>query len=314
MLKDRRILITGASGYLGSWLAEYAWQEEAKVRILLRRIPPHVAQWCSKFEVTLGDIQDRTSLRNICRGCEIVWHAASANETVCADSFEEAVSVNVSGTANLIELAVHEHVKVFLKLSTFHVYGYGDSGRITEDLTPSPVSVYGLSNLMGDLLGLFYRKAKGLSVIIPRISNGYGAPLFKEVNRWTLVINDLCKGAFEKKEIILKGSGLQHRDFVSIRDVFTALSLLSISPGEHAVYNVGGGRSRSLIEVAHLVKERYSKRYGIDIPIITMSPGLGEKAQELHFDISRLQALGYRPQDALKEEIDKIFDLLERSS
>lgn len=312
-LKDRRVLVTGAAGYLGSWMAELARRSGAQVRILLRNPSPHLKEWSSQFEVALGDLNLPTTLIAACRDQEIVWHAASANETFCVTQFEEALHTNVLGTTHMLEAATQGGVKLFVKFSTFHVYGYKGKEPITEETPVFPLSAYGLMNLMGDQLGQFYRQQKGLKVILARISNGYGAPLFPEVKRWTLVVNELCKMAFEKKEIRLKGSGVSQRDFVSIQDIFCALSLISTQPIDYDVFHIGGNLSRSVLEVARLVQQVYQGRYSIKIPLIAGPKQPDDNDREVWYDISRLEKLGYRAQDRMEQEINQIFSLLERS-
>ena len=312
MLTQKRILITGASGYLGSWLAEYAKRHGAHVRILLRKIEPHLKEWTSKFEIFLGDITNLQSLSGLCKGIDIVWHAASANETICNTDFAKALEINVTGVHNLMETACLEHVSTFVKLSTFHTYGFNGKDPITEELVPSPNSAYGLTNLMGDFLALYFYRSKKINVIIPRISNGYGAPLFKEINRWTLVINDLCRMAFEKREIVLKSSGLQQRDFVSIPDIFLALSILSTKPTKGRIFHVGGSHSQSILDIARLVKRVYDKRFDAKINFFAPKEQFQSVPSPVLFDISKLKSLGYQPKNIIEQEIQKTFSLLEK--
>lgn len=312
-LKGCKLLITGASGYLGSWMAEYALQAGANVRILLRQIPSYLQTWTKKFEVVMGDIRDKTVLQKSCYNQEIVWHAASVNEIICNRSFEEALLTNVVGTANLMEAAANEKVITFIKFSTFHVYGVSDGQNINEKTPTNPSSTYGLTSLLGEQIGNFYQKTRGLHVISPRISNGYGVPLFKEINRWSIIVNHLCKMAFSQKQITLNSSGNQHRDFISIHDIFKAMVLLSSKPTDDLVINVGGGNSRSILEIAQLVKKVYDQRYGTNIPLNVQPKKAGESQQKVCYDIFKLTTLGFYPEDRLEAEIEKIFDLLEDS-
>jgi len=311
VLEGRRILITGASGYIGSWLAEYAREEGADVRITLRDQPAHLREWASKFEVVPGDVSKPESLAGACRDREIVWHAASANELVCKENLAQGILINVYGTANVLEAAVRAQVKAVVKLSTFHVYAANIQGVITEESTAQPRSGYGLSNFMGDLAAASYQDTKSCKVMVARLSNGYGAPRFKQTSRWSLILNDLSRMAFEKREVVLKGSGHEQRDFVAIRDIFRALLLMSVQPHKHNTFNVGGDNSRSTLEVAHLVKLVHDRRYGTNIPIIIQGKQPEGKPARIDYDISRLRELGYSPEDRMIQEIERIFTIQE---
>ena len=71
--------------------------------------------------------------------------------------------------------------------------------------------------------------------MIIRLSNSYGAPISKDVNRWTLVVNDLCRQAITNRELKLKSSGEQHRDFIPISDALSAVNLLMKIPSNTTI-------------------------------------------------------------------------------
>ena len=313
VLTGRKILVTGGTGYLGSWMAELARRAGNDVRLLVRRVPDHLGDWARGFDVVTGDIRRRETLADAFDDREVVWHTASMNETRSETDVAGAIETNVVGTSNALEAALAARVSVFVKFSTFHIYGHSGPGAIGEDAPTAPRSVYGLTHLMGDECARFYGARREIGIRIPRLSNGYGAPLSRAIDRWSLVVNDLARTAFENKEIVLRSSGRQHRDFVSIQDVFDAISLLSEVSVDENTFNVGGGGSRSIMDVARLTQSVYRDRYGVEIPIQAPDPAPGEHAEPVAFEIPRLSALGYRPQDRMAEEIDAIFQLLESS-
>ena len=309
MLSGKKVLITGASGYLGSWMAEYARREGAHVRILLRTVPSYLKDWAKHFDVIQADITDRNSLAAACENREVVWHTASVNETLTENEPLTAFRVNVSGTYNILASAADAGVERFIKFSTFHVYG--NAVQITENTPPAPRSMYSLTGFLSEECARYFQRSRGVDCVTVRISNGYGAPLFKETNRWTLVVNDLIRMAIERHKLVLRSPGTQSRDFVSIADVFQAVSRLSFGALQHDVFNVGGATSRSIMDVARLVQDQYENRYGKKIAIDAPPPKAGTIDPRITFDITRMMDLGYRPQDRLAGEIDRTFDLLE---
>lgn len=312
-LKGKRILITGAGGYVGGRLADSAQREGASVRVLIRSVEPHMKEWLEKFDVVCGDVTQKDVVLRAVAGSEVVWHCASANETVCQANPKQALEVNVAATLGLLEAAAASGVERFIKFSTFHVYGAADGEQITESTVAMPRSLYGLHNLMGDEAAAFFGRQSRMSVVIPRLSNGYGVPLFCEVKRWSLVVNDLCRMVMERGEITLKGSGLAQRDFVALEDVYSAVKKLTLTPSLPATFfHVGGGESISIGAVAELVRSQFEKRTGRLVPYSHALPTDGEISRPVHFDISCLREMGWQPQNRMALAIDQILDLIER--
>ena len=158
ILTGRTLLITGATGYLGTWLAEYARQAGADVRLLVRQIPDYLQEWSTDFEVVKADICAEAELSSAFRDCDLVWHAASMNETRAEGDMSGAVRTNVDGTTRVLQASVDAGVSVLVKFSTFHVYGHQGAEPLIETDTPRPRSVYGVTNLMGDEAALYFHR------------------------------------------------------------------------------------------------------------------------------------------------------------
>lgn len=306
------ILITGGFGYLGTWLTEYARQDGYHISIFDQRVPDYLSDWAKEFDVILGDVTDEKSLNNCCRGIDVVIHTAAVNEIVAAQDPHKALDVSGNGTLNLLKVASRARVKLFIFFSTFHVYGRPKHDVIDEDTPTVPIHPYAISHLVGELYCRAFWERGELYAISARFSNGYGAPFHKNIDRWSLVLNDLCRMAFQEKHLILKGSGRQYRDFVSIKDIYQAVKLII----EHSddisepVLNVGGDNIKSMLEIAHIVQDVYKGRYGEEIPL-TMGKD-NQSAPPFYFDISKIRKYGYKPEDRLAEEAEKLFALLEK--
>ena len=90
--------------------------------------------------------------------------------------------------------------------------------------------------------------------LVLRLANGYGYPMHKEVSRWSLVFNDFCKQAVVNKKIVLKTPGDQHRDFISLQDVASAVCYFIFKipdEWEDGLYNLGGNCVMTILEAAH---------------------------------------------------------------
>lgn len=306
------MLITGGFGYLGAITAQALKDDGHDVVVLGRRQPDYMADWARDFDVRLGDIKDETSLVGCFSGIDVVVHTAAANEIICTEDEREALLVNGYGTRNVLKEAVAAGVGRFIYFSTFHVYGAAAGQVIAETTPPAPVHSYGLTHLVGELYAIMAAaKNQALTSTSLRISNGYGAPVRREIPRWTLIVSDLCRLAHTERKIVLRSSGKQSRDFIAASDIYQALRLvLDRNDGGYEVYNVGGEDTKTMLEVAEIVKAVYARRYGREIPIEVL--GADESPQPpVVFNIDKLKALGYQPRGSIAGEAEKIFELLE---
>lgn len=308
------ILVTGGFGYLGSHISDHFLNTGHRVKILSRTPHRELSGWSRQFVVATGDISDYAAIENCCRGMDVVIHTAALNEVDCRSKPREALLVNGYGTRNLLQDACRHNVKRFIYLSTFHVYGVPEAGIITEETLPDPVNSYSISHYLAERYCRQFEVEEGLTSYILRISNGYGAPLFKSVNRWTLVANDLCSMAFNQRKIALKSRGTQTRDFIAIGDILRGIEIFAendIEDDGH-IYNLGGENNVSIISLANTVAGVYRERYGENIAVEIPEDGAGPDIKApFQYSIGKIKRLGYRPASVMREEIHAIFELLE---
>lgn len=310
-----RILVTGGFGYLGSHISNYFVNKGHKVKILSRTTHPELSEWSQQFEVVIGDVSEYSSIANCCQNTDVVIHTAALNEVDCRAKHKEALLVNAFGTRNLLDDAYKNNVKRLIYFSTFHVYGLPKTDIITEETLPDPVNSYSITHYLAERYCRQFEVEKKVKSYILRISNGYGAPLFRSVNRWTLVLNDLCSMAFSQQKIVLKSRGTQERDFIGIRDIMQGVEIFvekDIEDQGNNIYNLGSGQNVSILSVANAVAEVYRERYNesikIEIPEDAAEPDI---KVSFNFSIDKIRKLGYRPTSVMKEEIHNIFKLLE---
>ena len=309
------ILVTGGFGYLGSHICDYFSKKGHSIRILSRTNHSELSSWSKQFEIQLGDISEYESIENCCRNIDVVIHAAAMNEVECREKYREALLVNGLGTRDILEDAYRNKVQRFVYLSTFHIYGPPKTEIITEETLPDPLNSYSLTHYVAESYCQQFNAENKLKCYILRISNGYGAPLFKSVNRWTLVLNDLCSMAYHENRIVLRSKGTQERDFVGIKDILQGIDIFAkkeIQNKENSIYNLGSGQNISILSLANTVADVYQERYGKEIPVETPSNALEPDIQNaFHFSIEKIKSTGYQPTSNLKEETHGVFSLLE---
>jgi len=195
------------------------------------------------------------------------------------------------------------------------VYGR-EAGTFDESLPARPVSDYGISKAAGE--GQCFRAAHAgdLEVFVPRFANGFGVPLALSASCWMLAFPSFCRSVVQTGRIVLKSPGMQQRAFVPFPDMLDAIELLLGTPALPAgdtdiAFNVGGGRSMSMRDAAHLVAEQYEALTGraaaIDLPA-GAEDAPAQAAVDYRFD--RIAALGYRPSHDLADEVRGTLEML----
>lgn len=311
------ILITGGLGYIGGRLAHaLALSPPAlPVRLLSRRSPSQYPTWAQSLSLMQGDVLDPSTLARALEGVETVIHLASVNEHDAKRDPELALAVNGKGTYLLLKAAQQAGVQRFIFFSTFHVYGPWAPPVITEEAPTRPVHPYAITHRLAEDFVNEFRHSSGLQTLIVRLSNGYGFPMDLAVNRWTLIFNDLCKQAIHNGKVVLRTSGKQQRDFISLTDVSRAVAhFLNGAPGSWAdgLFNLGRGSSLSILAVARRIAEVYSQRYGKPLAIETTPVEDPTGTKPFTFNVDKLARTGFSFLDNMDEEIAGTLHLLEQ--
>ena len=261
---NMRILIAGGFGFVGGRLAVHLANEGHKIILGSRKaIRPPV--WLQQAEIAQINWDDVTSLERSCKEVDVVIHAAGMNSKECATDPVAALTFNGLATKSLVSAAINEGVGRLIYLSTAHVYASLLEGDITEETCPRNLHPYATSHLAGEHAVLNASQRGEIQGIVLRLSNAFGEPVHKDVNCWTLLVNDLCRQAVETRKLVLKTTGLQQRDFVAITKVCRVMEqLVQTNDGaiHTGIFNVGSGLSRSVLGMAYLIQQRCYQIFG----------------------------------------------------
>jgi len=268
----QKILITGGVGYVGGRLAQYflAQPNPPQLRLLTRRRPSQIPRWAEGLDLVYGEVRDQEALKKSVRGVDAVVHLVGANEIESSHDPEGAIAVTGTGTYRILTACKAAGVERFVYFSTFHVYGTGLQGIITEDILPRPVHPYAITHHLAEGFVTWHRDVFGIATLIFRLSNGYGCPADLGINRWTLVFNDLCLQAVQNRKLVLKTSGRQRRDFISLWNVARAVQHVLSLPTDRwgdGLYNLGSSCSLSILEVAGRIAQAYEKSRGKSVEL-----------------------------------------------
>lgn len=307
-----KILITGGLGNLGSWLTEHfvnAGNEVWVVTKNFRNIDIKV-----KFHLIQCDIADYANckLKLSELNFDYIIHTGSVNDGFVDGYAKLALEVNTLGTRNLLEIFKDRPAKNFIYFSTFQVYGKYE-GRIDENTEVSPKNDYGSTHLFAEFyIKQFWHTHKIPHTII-RLTNSYGCPKDHNSSKWYLILNDLSKTAFEKKEIVLKSNGLAPRDFIWMGDVCKIIENLFKTEATNETYNLSGEKTYRMIDLAKFVKEAYFEKFKVEIPIKVNEKDTVTYSDSLFVDATKLKnVVPYTSESHFKEEALRIFEFLKK--
>ena len=297
-----RVLLTGASGYVGSRLAaDLAADPNVTVRALLRK-PSSFVVADERVEVDL--LGDRESIVSAFAGVDTVVHLAGPNELIAAAEPERALAETVLASHRVARAAASNGVGRILYVSTVHAYGarMTDGATLTEDQSAEPRAVYAIARLASEHL-LEAANEQGLEVVVFRLTNSVGAPAHPDVDRWSLVTNDLCRQAVSDGELRLRSAGVQWRDFVALSDVCRVLAGC-LAPGTLApgTYNLASGTPHTIRDLAGLVQEAFVAEGWPRPPLVAPDPP-PDPPGPYHVSPERLAAAGWRADTPLSEAV-----------
>ncbi len=303
-----RILITGGLGYLGGRVSKYLSETtDYELRITTRKNPNDCPVWLKNGEIIKLDFVSDNDFSLLCEGVKCVIHLAAMNEIDCASDPVSALAVNGLGSLKFLNAALKAGVKRFIYFSTAHIYGSPLQGIINEKSCPRPVHPYAISHRTAEDFVLSAHDKKAIVGIVLRLSNGLGCPVSSDINRWTLLVNDLCRQAATTGKLILKSSGIQKRDFIALTDVCRAVSHLLTLPAERCLdglFNLGGECSMSINEMAGLIADRCNKVLGFMPEIVMLKTKDNNISMPLEYSIDKIKSTGFELNRNIIEEID----------
>jgi len=296
-----RILVTGGAGYLGGRIVSYLRVIGYEV-VCGTRSQEHGER--SGWRHT--DFNNPSSLARAFEGCSTIVHLAGMNEVEAARNPEAALHETATYTLRAVQAATQALVSRFIYFSTVHVYGSPLSGFLSEDSPTRAAHPYSIAHRAAeDFVHLAHREGT-ISATIFRLSNGYGYPERPGVDRWTLLVNDLCRQVTTTGIMTLKSSGIQLRDFIPLCDVCTAVAHFIDAPRQtDPVFNLGSGQSVTVLQVARRIAERYETLTGNTAKMDIPPPKPGEEPLPFLLSVEKLAATGLSPRGLLNDEIDE---------
>ena len=239
---------------------------------------------------------------------DTVIHLAALNEWDCLKYPSEAIRVNIDETRIILENAIVSGVKNFIFFSTAHIYGSPLIGEISENTLPVTIHPYAITHKAAEDYVIAATHQKKINGIILRLSNSFGTPVSPDVNRWTLLANDLCRQAIEKESLTLNSNGCQYRDFICLTDVEEIINFIVSDPDKlnKVIYNMGGKTMR-VLDMAELIVQKYSLLFGKNIPINTPQGAETSSEPLLSYSSNLIQSEGCLIKNDFKSELRELL-------
>ena len=300
MLTPRRILITGADGFIGSHLTEALVRQGHRVRAFVLYNSFNSWGWldhCAPdvkghFEVFAGDIRDPHGVKEAVKGCNAVLHLAALIAIPYSyHSPDTYVDTNIKGTLNVLQAARELGVQRVIHTSTSEVYGSARFVPITEDHPLQGQSPYSATKIAADQLAYSFYASFGLPVVIVRPFNTYGP---RQSARAVIptIITQIANG---QRQIKL-GAVSPTRDFNYVPDTVAGfMAALNSEKGVGEVVNLGSNFEISVGDAARLIAEVMNAPVDIITDEMRQRPENSEVERLWACNTKAQQLFGWKP-------------------
>ncbi len=313
--EDKKVLVTGAGGFIGSHLVERLVELGARVRALVRYnsrndwgllelLPAAVKD---HLEVVAGDITDPFGVARALAGCEVIFHLAALIAIPYSYTApSQFVAVNCGGTLNLLEAVRQQGVECFVHTSTSEAYGTAQYTPIDERHPLKGQSPYAASKIGADKLAESYYLSFGVPVATIRPFNTYGP---RQSARAVIptIISQALNG-----ELIRLGSLSPVRDLNYVSDTVEGFIKVAQSPravGE--VINIGSGKSISIGELAGKIVDLLGGNKRMVTEDERVRPEASEVMELLCDHRKARELIGWKPRVSFEEGLARTIKFIQ---
>ena len=277
----KNVLITGGTGFLGSYMAKRLVKEADSVTVVTLNVRQKTSLKAldinmSKINVVQGDIRDFEFIKLLFNEYEFdtIFHLGALSEVKkCQPNPRLAFDTNVMGTVNILEAArLYGKVKAIAVSSSDKAYGSGPV-PYKEDYPMAGKGIYEVSKSCTDLVARSYYLNYGMPVFVTRCSNLYGGA---DMNMSRIIPNTVRLALEGKSPLIWKGSEEAVREFLYVEDAVDAyLSLINnIDEVKGEAFNIGSGEVTTIGDIVNMILDKVDKNLSInyqekDFPEIT---------------------------------------------
>lgn len=305
----RKILVTGAGGFIGSHLVERLVEAGASVRAFVRynsRADPGLLRMASpetvsRLELIGGDLRDLDAIRKVVEGCEFVFHLGALISIPYSYLHPaEVAESNFIGTLNVLMACRDFKVPRLIHTSTSEVYGTALTARIDESHPLQGQSPYSASKIGADKLAESFYCTYELPVVTVRPFNTYGPRQSARA-----VIPTIITQAIAGNTIHL-GSLNTIRDFTYVDDTVSGFLCAAVAKDvDGCTFNLGTGDAISIGDLSERIVQKVGTQVRVEVDAARLRPQKSEVKRLLSDNSLARERLGWNPAVSLDEGLDK---------
>lgn len=315
-IAGKRVLVTGAGGFIGSHLTERLLEQGAKVRAFVRynsradpgflkQLDPEIL---SEIEIVAGDLRDSHAVNRAVEGMDIIFHLG-ALISIPYSYFHprEVVETNVNGTLNILLACLEMGTPRLIHTSTSEVYGTALRVPIDEDHPLQGQSPYSASKIGADKLAESFYRSYDLPVVTVRPFNTYGPRQSARAVIPTIITQALTM------DVVQLGAVETKRDFTYVSDTVNGF-MHAAQAGDvfGKTINLGTGSEITIGELAEKIIAAIGRPVRVEHELQRIRPGKSEVMRLLSDNQLAREVLGWQPEISLDEGLRLTIDWIER--
>ena len=309
---NKRVLITGGLGMIGSVIASKLIEFGAEVTIVDAMIKPfggnlfNIHHFKDKINLNITDIRDQEAMKILVQNKDIIFNLAgqvSHNDSLLNPFLD--TDINYIGHLTVLEAVKNFNPQAKILYSGSRLqFGKIEQIPVSENHPLNPLTPYAVNKTAAENLYLYYHRAFNIPVVIFRIANPYGPKCQMQHSKYSIV-NWFIRNAFDDKEIVVFGDGDQIRDYIYVEDladVFISAAINDQSSGE--IFNIGSGVGTKFLDMVNAIVDIVGKGKIKKIPW----PDDYQNVETGNYitDISKVKnKLDWKPVTSLSEGIQK---------
>jgi len=309
-LSNKKVLVTGAGGFIGSHLVEAVVRKGCKVRAFVHYNSFNSWGWMdylnqakdikNYIEIFSGDVRDPYGVKKAMRDIDIVFHlAALIGIPYSYNSPESYVDTNIKGTLNILQAGRELEIQKIIHTSTSEVYGTAQFTPITEEHPINPQSPYSATKAAADFVALSFYRSFNTPATVIRPFNTYGPRQSARA-----IIPTIISQIISKETKVRLGDVYPKRDFIYVKD--TVQGFIDAAESDKSVgkvIHIGSSSEISISELANLIAKLMDSKIEIEVADERKRPKKSE-VERLLADNSRARELiGWSPRYRLEDGI-----------